>query len=426
MDTNDPAPRADPFWAAARGRMILDPSIINLNTGSFGPLPRPVFDRVTALRELLAAEPTHFFVRQLPPLLWNARERLARYLGTVPTRLVFTSNVSAAINLVASGLKLAAPGEILLTDHEYGAMHWCWERAAQREGLALRTFPLPTTAAGPGEIVEAAVRAMTPRTRLFFFSHVLSPTGLVLPAAELCAEARRRGIVSVVDGAHAPAMIPLDISEVGADFYTGNCHKWMLAPTGAGFLVIGPGNEDRLEPLHVSWGYRADQYPIGEQDARTREPDGPDAFGSTPRTRFLEFEGTRDVCPWLAVPDAIDFQAEIGVERVRARIAELVAYTRARIGGLGLPLATPAVPGMHGSLTAFELPVCGPAKAAALRQAIWKHRIEVPIIERPGRLLIRVSTHFYNTHDEIDRLAHIVPGVLGELANSDRAAAGGD
>src|SRR5947209_3523442 len=247
MDTSDPASSADRFWAAARDQMILDPTIINLNTGSFGPLPTPVFERVTAIRQMLAAEPTHFFVRQLPPLLWKARERLAAYLGTVPARLVFTTNVSAAINLVASGLTLSTPGEILLTDHEYGAMHWCWERAARRQGLTLRTFPLPTMASSPGEIVEAAVRAMTPRTRLFFFSHVLSPTGLVLPAAVLCAEARRRGIVTVVDGAHAPAMIPLDVAKVGADFYTGNCHKWMLAPTGAGFLVIGPGNEDRLE-----------------------------------------------------------------------------------------------------------------------------------------------------------------------------------
>jgi isopenicillin-N epimerase len=396
--------------------MILDPTIANLNTGSFGPLPRPVFDRVTAVRQLLAAEPTHFFVRQLPPLLWHARERLASYLGTVPAWLVFTSNVSAAINLIASGLTLPTPGEVLLTDHEYGAMHWCWERAARRQSLTLRTFPLPTMAASPDEIVEAAVRAMTPRTRLFFFSHVLSPTGLVLPAAELCAEARRRGIVTVVDGAHAPAMIPLDVSRVGADFYTGNCHKWMLAPTGAGFLVVGPGNEDRLEPLHVSWGYKADQYPLGEQDAGRRNPDGPDAFGSTARTRFLEFEGTRDVCPWVVVPDAIDFQAAIGVERIRGRIAELGGYTRRRIGELGLKLATPTTAGMHGSMTAFELPVTGPAKAAALRQAIWKHRIEVPVVERPDRLLLRVSTHFYNTRAEIDRLAEMLPEALAAVA----------
>lgn len=417
MDTNEPGSPPEDVWAAARAQMILDPTIANLNTGSFGPLPRPVFERVTELRQLLAAEPTHFFVRQLPPLLWRARERLAAFLGTIPTRLVFTSNVSAAINLVASGLALSTPGEVLLTDHEYGAMHWCWERAARRQGLSFRTFRLPTMAASPAEIVEAAVSAMTPRTRLFFFSHVLSPTGLVLPATELCAEARRRGIVTVVDGAHAPAMIPLDVSAVGADFYTGNCHKWMLAPTGAGFLVFGPGNEDRLEPLHVSWAYKTDQYPLGEQDHTRRDANAPDVFGSTPRTRFLEFEGTRDVCPWLAVPDAIDFQAGIGVEQIHRRIADLVGYTRDRIGAVGVKLATPVATGMHGSMTAFELPVRGSAKAAALRQAIWKHRIEAPIVERPDRLLLRVSTHFYNTFAEIDWLADVLPGVLREVGD---------
>jgi len=417
MNTDDAPPLdAAGFWQSARAQMILDPTIVNLNTGSFGPLPRPVFDRVTELRRMLAAEPTHFFVRQAPPLLWHARERLSAFLGTVPARLVFATNVSAAINLVASGLTLSTPGEIVLTDHEYVAMHWVWERAAKRQGLTLRTFPLPTLARSPAEIVEVATRAMTPRTRLFFFSHVLSPTGLVLPAKDLCSEARRRGIITVVDGAHAPAMIPLNVTDVGADFYTGNCHKWLLAPSGAGFLVIGPGNEDRLEPLHVSWGYRPKEYPLGEQEADRPEKDTRDKFGSTPRTRFIEFEGTRDIGPWLTVPDAIDFQAGIGADRIRFRIAELVAYTRERIGRLGLDLAAPCEPALHGSMTAFELPFRGPAKAAALRQAIWKHRIEVPIVERPDRLLLRVSTHFYNTTEEIDRLAEVLPGALGDVS----------
>ena len=420
MITNDarsrnPEPANDPkLWQGLRAQMMLDPEIINLNTGSFGPLPFVVFERATEIRRMLAAEPTHFFVRQSPPLLWNARERLADFLGSTPQRLVFTTNVSAAINLVASGLTLGSPGEILLTDHEYGAMHWCWDRAARRQGLTLRTFPLPTLATDPAEIVEAATRAMNARTRLFFFSHVLSPTGLVLPAHELCAAARRRGIVSVVDGAHAPAMIPLNVSEVGADFYTGNCHKWLLAPSGTGFLIVGPGHEDRLQPLHVSWGYHVEQSPLADGAMALRDPNKADAFGSTPRTRFLEFEGTRDICPWLATPMAIQFQSEIGFEKIRTRIAELVRYTRGTIGGLGLSLATPEDRRLSGSLTAFNLPISGLVAANRLRAAIWKHKIEVPIIERPDRLMIRVSTHFYNTTEEIDRLADVLPGAIRE------------
>lgn len=376
-----------------------------LNTGSWGPVPRPVFERVTELRRQLASGPTNFFLRTLPPLLWSAREQTASFLGTLPHRLVFTSNVSAAINLVASGLALTSPGEILMTDHEYGAMVWCWERAAQRQGLTVRTFPLPRLPQSPAEIVEAAVSAMSPRTRLFFLSHVLSPTGMVLPARELCAEARRRGIVTVVDGAHAPAMLPLDVAAVGADFYTANLHKWLLAPTGAGFLAIGPGNEDRLQPLHVSWGYKPDRYPIGETK-KSLDPDAPDVYGSTPRVRFLEFEGSRDVCPWVVVPDAIEFQGNLGWDAIRQRFADLSAYTRTRIR---LPHATPSAPELHGAMTAFELPP--ETDPVALRRQLWESRIEIPIIERPDRRLLRVSHHWYTTEAEIDRLADFLAAI---------------
>jgi isopenicillin-N epimerase len=390
------------FWSAARARMLLDPTTINLNTGSFGPLSGPVFERVTALRHRLAEEPMDFLVRQQPPLLWEARERLATFLGGDPRRLVLTANVTASVNIVAAALRLAAPGEVLLTDHEYGAMHWCWERAAQRQGLTLRTFPLPILAESPQEIVEACRAALTERTRVLFFSHILSPTGLVLPVREMCAEARRRGTLTVVDGAHAPAMLAVDLNSLGCDFYGGNCHKWLLAPTGSGFLYVGPGNEDRLQPLQVSWGWHHDRARLDERDE----------FGSTPRLRALEFEGTRDLCPWLAVPAAIDFQAELGWDRVRGRIAELVAYVRRRLTGLaGLRPATPAAPALHGALTAFRLPPG--TEPAPLRQALWeRHRIEAPIIERPEGHLIRVSTHFYNTETEIDHLADALPTLL--------------
>src|SRR4051794_16906991 len=206
----------DSFWAAARAQLLLDLEVANLNTGSFGPLPRPVFQRVTELRRRLAEEPMDFLLRGAPPLLWEAHTRLAQFVGADPRRLLFTANVTAAINLVASSLRLEAPGEILMTDHEYGAMQWTWERAAERQGLTIRTFPLPARVAEPGEVIAAAEVAMTTTTRLLFFSHVLSPTGMILPAPELCAAARRQGIATVVDGAHAPAFVPLNLDMIGA------------------------------------------------------------------------------------------------------------------------------------------------------------------------------------------------------------------
>ncbi|MBI2805054.1 MAG: aminotransferase class V-fold PLP-dependent enzyme [Planctomycetes bacterium] len=382
--------------------MMLDPTVANLNTGSFGPTPRVVFERVTELRRRLAEEPMDFLVRAMPGHLRQARAGLGRFLHADPRRLIFTANVTTAINLVASGLTLASPGEILLTDHEYGAMHWCWERAAQRQGLTIRTFPLPILASDPGEIIHAARAAMTARTRLLFFSHVLSPTGLVLPAKELCAEARRRGIVSVVDGAHAPAMIPLDLDTLDADFYGANCHKWLLAPIGAGFLHLGRGSEDRLQPLQVSWGWRPERARLDEFDE----------FGSTPRVRFYEFEGTRDICPWLAVPAALDFQQALGFNEIRAHNARLVERVRTRFAHIQrLAPATPTHPDLCGFLTAFRLPphVDGPT----WRKVLWeRYRIEAPIIDRPEGLLIRVSTHFYNTEEEIERIAEAVEWML--------------
>lgn len=391
-------PAATTDWPAARAAMMLDPEVTNLNCGSFGPTARAVFDRATELRARQAAEPMDFLLRQLPPLLWEARSRLASFLGGDARRLMFTQNVTASVNLVASSLRLASPGEILLTDHEYGAMHWCWQRAARRLGLTLRTFALPTDAEDPALVVEAAAAAMNRHTRLFFFSHVLSPTGMVLPAAELCAEARRRGILTAVDGAHAPAFADVDVGAIGADFYGANGHKWLLAPLGTGFLYLGPGAEERLEPMQVSWGYH---------DLTTRGPDEPDEFGSTARLRRLEFEGTRDCCAWLAVPRAIDFQASLGFERIRGRMRELAAYVRRRLDWLRP--ATPENPALSGAMTAFRVPAVDPAR---LRAGLWARRIELPVIERPDRLLVRASTHFFNTHEEVDRLAEALRELL--------------
>jgi isopenicillin-N epimerase len=404
--------------------MMLDPEVINLNTGSFGPLPRVVFEHATQLRQRLAEEPMDFLVRQAPPLLWTARERLAGFLGCEPQRLAFTANVSASINTVAAALCLAAPGEILMSDHEYGAMQWCWERAAQRQGLTLRTFPLPVLPRTADDIVEAACAAFTERTRLFFFSHILSPTGLVLPVRELCAEARRRGILTVIDGAHAPAMIPLDMATIGCDFYGGNCHKWLLAPSGAGFLYFGPGTEDRVQPLQVSWGWHHD----------LRRADERDDYGSTPRLRAFEFEGTRDPCSWLAAPAAIDFQETLGWDGIRARVAHLVSRVREQLGDKAeLCPATPAVRSLHGAMTAFRLP--DDLNPIALRRGLWvRYRIEAPIIEWfesfvsrtgasfesrsvPWQYLIRVSTWWYNTEEEIDRLAAAMRKLLPECRN---------
>ncbi len=217
-------------------------------------------------------------------------------------------------------------------------------------------------------------------------------------------------MLTVVDGAHAPAMVPLHLEAIGADFYGANCHKWLLAPTGSGFLYLGPGSADRLTPLQVSWGWRPDRSRFDERDE----------FGTTPRLRCYEFEGTRNVCPWLTVPVAFDFQEALGFDPIRQYNAGLVAHVRERLGALPeLCPATPEHPELHGYLTAFRLPAA--VDAVVWRRELWeRYRIEVPLVERPEGLLLRVSTHFYNTREEINRLADAVEWLLRERTASGR------
>lgn len=390
-------------WAAARGQLMLDPGTAYLNAGAAGPLPRAVFERVSGFRRHLAEQPADFLIRRVPSLLRAAREQLAAYVGGDPRRLVLTANVTGAVNLVASGLPLKSGGEILLTDHEYQPMRWCWERAAERQGLRVRVLRLPPDPAGPEEIIEAAIAAMSPRTRLLFFSHVVSSTGLVMPARGLCQAASERGVISVVDGAQGPAFTDLNIADISCDYYAGSGHKWLLAPVGSGFLHAAAGGLERLRPLQVSWGHQP--LPGGRPEER-------DSSGRTSQLRRFEIEGTRDICPWLALPEAIDFQARLGPERIRDRMRELAGQARERLAHWrGLEPVTPEHASLSGGMTAFALPAG--TDTAGLSAGLWERfRVDAAVVQRPGRPLIRVSTHFFNTEDDIERLAE----ALGELA----------
>ena len=389
--------------AATRALMALDPRTAYLNAGSFGPLSRQTADRVAALRCQLAEDPMDFQLRQVPALLWSARARLAQFLGAEPQRLLFTTNVTAAVSLVAASIALQGQDEILMSDHEYAPMRWCWERVAARYGVQVRTFAMPAHPDDPSTIVDAATDAMSAHTRVLFVSHIASATGTILPVRELCTLARRRGIISIVDGAHGPGFIPLTLRDLDCDYYAGSGHKWLMAPAGTGFLYFGAAAVESIEPLHVSGGFRLPVVPRGSQER--------DQFGSTPALRRLECAGTQDICSWLAVPDAIDFFERHGTAEVFRRMRALSDGTRARLDGLrGLTCVTPARAGMYGGMTSFALP--HGCDGAALQLALWKrYRVEVGIAESGNRALLRVSTHFFNIEAELDLLA----GALEEL-----------
>ncbi len=395
----------DPFWSSVRDNILLDPAQTYLNTGSYGIIPKAVFEELTELRRRMQQNPTDFLWRSINEPLWTARSRLAEYLRVDPRQLLLTVNVSIGINLAAWSLALASPGEIVLTDHEYGAMHYAWERAAVRQRLNLRVISLPYQLNDPGDVVEALLRELRPETRLLFLSHVYYTTGMVLPLKEICREARRRGVLTMIDGAHAPGMLPLHLDEIDADFYSANLHKWFLAPVGTGFLHVRPGLEDRLQPMHVSWGWHYDRNVSHERDI----------FGGTPWLRSHEFEGSRDPCPWLVLPSVIQFQEHIGIERARSRQLALGDLVRQRLDGLaGLKLTTPHATTLRGGLTAFRFPIgmTGP-DVQAFRQRLWeRHRIEINAVENPHGPFLRVSTHVYNTEAEIDRLANVLPATL--------------
>jgi isopenicillin-N epimerase len=245
---------------------------------------------------------------------------------------------------------------------------------------------------------------MGPRTRLIFFSHIVAATGLVLPARRICKEAQRRGIVSLVDGAHAVASTALELDAIPCDFYVGSCHKWLLAPSGASFLYSGREAEDRLQPMTVSWGYPGMQ---GATDLDAR-----DAYGSTPRLRRIECEGTRDLCPWLAVPAAIEFHRSFGPGAALTSMRALARHARERFADLqGFTPVTPADPALSGPMIAFTLP---PALrdidlARMLRD---QFRIEVAVVDCLGQRLLRLAPHVYNDASDIDALVEALCSLL--------------
>jgi isopenicillin-N epimerase len=357
---------------------LLDPDIVFLNHGSFGACPRPVFDEYQRFQRELERRPVEFLglERRFPELIGEARERLAAYVGADPADLILVPNASTGLNLVARSLHLQPRDEVLSSDQEYGGMAILWRWACEQAGASFVTRP-------PAELADS----IGPRTRVLFMSHITSPTAIRLPLEELVATARAAGVLTVVDGAHAPGQIPLDLTALGADAYAGNCHKWLCAPKGAGFLHVGPALQDQLEPAVVSW-------------------DWVDGARFADRHRW---PGTRDPAAFLAVPAAIDFQAEHDWDRERARCRALAREARRRLADL-LDLEPLAPEEAIEQMVAAPLPPCD---AGEIRRRLYEeHRIEVPISDRTGRPLIRVSFQGYNDEGDLDALVTALRGLL--------------
>jgi isopenicillin-N epimerase len=386
----------------AGNEYLLRPGIAFLNHGSFGSCPRPVFETYQHWQRELAEQPVEFLGRRLSSLLAEARERLAAYVGTEANHLVFVPNATHGVNIVARSLRLGPGDEVLLSGHEYGAVERTWRFLCGQTGAGYRVQPIPLPVSSADELVEQLWAGVTPRTRVLVMSHITSPTALIFPIQAICHRAAAAGIITVIDGAHAPGQLDLQLDALGADFYTGNCHKWLCAPVGAAFLYARPERQPLLHPLVVSWGW----------DARSPGP--------SPFQDYFEWTGTHDPAAYLSVPAAIAFQEAHDWQQVRRDCHRLAAQARRRIGDLtGLEQICPDSADWWAQMCTIPLPITEKAAADTLKRALWdSYQVEVPIVDWQGRFFVRVSIQAYNTPRDVDRLVDALTQLLTDTSPS--------
>jgi isopenicillin-N epimerase len=389
-----------------REHWLLDPEVTFLNHGSFGSCPREVLEVQSELRARMEHAPIRFLARDLADAFDEVKGALGEFIGADPQDLVLLSNATTAVNAVLRSLEFAPGDEILFTDHGYNACNNAVRFVAERAGAKAVVAKIPFPIHSPDEVVEAVLAATGPRTRLALIDHITSPTGLVFPIERLVGELRERGVQVLVDGAHAPGMVEFDLDALDADYYTGNCHKWLCAPKGAAFLHVRRELQPRIRPAVISHG------------ANSPDPT---------RSRFhLEFDwtGTGDPTPLLCIPTAIDFVGSLlpgGWPAVRAHNRAL-ALRAQEILCVALGIEPPAPEEMIASLVTVPLPdgdVPEPHDAFWVppfqRELIDQHRIEAPVWlwPEPPACLLRVSAALYNHEAQYESLAAILSERFG-------------
>jgi len=372
-----------------RKYFMLDSKVIFLNHGSFGATPRPVFHEDQRWQRELEKQPVEFLGRRITRLMAESRTVLGKYLGTHADNVVYTQNVTISLNVVARSLELGPGDEVLASDHEYGAMDRMWRFLSKEYGFDY--IRLGSSLQG---FAESFWRGVTPRTRVIFLSHITSPTAVIFPIAEILRRARAAGILTIVDGAHVPGQIPLQLDFLGADFYGGNLHKWLCAPKGAGFLYARPEVQHFLKPLIVSWGYESDT------------PSGSNFVD------YNEWWGTRDMAAFLSVPAAIEFQEKHDWDKVRDACHDLLREVQQRVCELTrLSPLHPQDDSWFRQMATAPLPA--DTDIVALKTRLYdEYRIEVPLLEWNGQKLIRISVQGYNTKKDLDRLVQALSHFL--------------
>lgn len=374
---------------------LLDNNITFLNFGSFGACPKVVFDDYIQWQYLLEKEPVQFIAFDGIGYVKHALSALATYINCNANDLVFVPNPSHAINLLAKTIKLAAGDEVLSTNLEYGAMDRTWNYYCKAAGAKYIQQPISLPLTSKEAFIEEFWKGYSAKTKVVFISQITSSTALIFPVKEICEEAKKRGLITIVDGAHVPAHIELDLSQLQADFYTGACHKWMMTPKGCSFLYAKPEFQAMLDPLIISWGYQS------------AAPSNSQFFD------YHQFNGTRDFSAYLTVPKALSFMEQHDWKKVSAQCKNNVLAVAPKLFELlnTKPLA-PLTNEFFGQMCSAEIKTSEPEKLQRL--LFEKYRIEIPVMRHADKCYIRFSFQAFNTVAEIDYLVQSLAEIKKE------------
>ncbi len=377
-------PKKENDWSDLASQWKIHPDTTYLNHGSFSPPPNCVRYARRGFIDRLDENPMDFYLRQMEGLLLGARESLADFVGTTVSNLILVDNATYGMNVVAKSFPLSSGDEVLIGNHEYGAVHRIWDRTCDEVGARKVACTLPAQIESEQQVIDSLLAGVTDKTRLLIISHITSATALILPIKKIYEEFANRGIAVCVDGPHAPAQIDLNIEDLGCDFYTASCHKWMCATLGTGFLYVHPKWHDQVQPIMKSWGR---------------------LLPAIPETWDEEFTwmGSRDPSGFLSIPVAIEFLRGIGLESFRARSRELATYAEQSL--LDIYKTTPLADrqqGWYGSMAHVPMPAGDWSNLQ--RQLREQVGIEVMIINFEDQWYTRVSCHLYNNRVQIDTL----------------------
>lgn len=371
----------------SRDEFLIRDDIIFFNHGAFGACPKAVFAQYQAWQLELERQPIDFLLRRRAGLMEQARARIAAYFSVPADDIVFVSNATTGLSRAIRSLPLQAGDELLTTDHEYGAVNRLLDFVAGRKGARIVRSKARLPYTSDAAFVDDLFADATPKTRAIVISHITSPSSLIFPVEQVCRRARQRGITTIIDGAHAPGQLPVDLSAIGADMYSGNFHKWLCAPKGSGFLHVRPEHQALIDPLVISHGvYQGSEF--------------------VERNEWL---GTRDIAAFLTVPAAIEFQREHNWRQITAECHQLAALAQSRLCDcFGL---APYSENQFSQMVTIPLPECD---VESIRQKLYcEHRIEAPLGSFLDRCGIRVSVAAYNSAEEIDLLVDALTSLIG-------------